>query len=166
MITGVLRRSFPFLALLALCVQSYAAGPPWTTERLIDALADPGEDDQRFGPLMGGRGFVLVAPAETEQPRYGSRRDSIRLEAMQELVRRGPRAVPNLIAHLGDTRRTPIVVGPAGLLDTIHLDTRADRNLRTQRADRRGRTRDSVHQATGRHGGRPLLRRAGSNRES
>jgi ankyrin repeat protein len=53
---------------------------------------------------------------------------------MRELVRRGPRAVPGLISHLDDSRRTRIVVGPAGLLDTLFLDTRADRNPRTQGA--------------------------------
>ncbi len=134
MITGLLRWSIPFLAVLAMCVESDAAGPPWTTERLIDALAEPAEDEPHNGPITGGKGFVLVARMEMDGPRNAVRRDSLRLEAMRELVRRGPRALPALIANLGDTRQTPIVVGPAGLLPTFFLDTRADRNPRTQGA--------------------------------
>jgi hypothetical protein len=117
---------------LALPARGRGAAPPWTTERLIDALVDVKESDYGYSPRVTGGAFLPLH----RQGQFGmgllGGPPPVRSGVMEALVRRGARAVPHLLAHLDDTRPTGVVITHEGGFGGMELDEAVDRNPRTQ----------------------------------
>jgi hypothetical protein len=82
-----------------------------TVEQLIDALGDDSQQGIGTHATAWASGFI----GNDEQPRFevgvlGSRRP-VTSQAMRELVRRGPAALPELLKHVDDPRCTGLLVG-------------------------------------------------------
>ena len=108
------------------------AAPPWTIERLIDALAEVKESDYGYSPRVSGGAFLpLYREGRFGMGLLGGPRP-VRSEALTELVRRGARAVPHLLAHIDDARPTGVVVTHEFGIGGLWLLEAVDRNPRTQ----------------------------------
>jgi hypothetical protein len=84
------------------------------TEELIDRLTDVGSEGIGSHSTAWAAGFLAL----DEEPEFrggvlGSKKPEVS-PTMRELVRRGVRALPDLIKHLEDARSTSVVVGPQG----------------------------------------------------
>lgn len=113
------------LALFVCClpITARAAEPDWrrmSTEALIDNLTEidteaPGLSGWgSYGGFIGeaGSGEIQTALlAATVNGKVVERRPPTVTPPMRELVRRGPEALPALLAHLDDARRTHLAVG-------------------------------------------------------
>jgi ankyrin repeat protein len=122
----------PVLLHLALPAGCRGAAPPLSTERLIDALVDVKQGDFGYSPRVSGSTFLPLYRESRFRTGLLGGPPPVRSGVMVELVRRGARAVPHLLAHLDDTRPTGIVVTHTGGFGGMKLSEAADRNRRTQ----------------------------------
>src|SRR5262245_13919750 len=103
-------------ALLSATLCSAAAPPPRPDiTALIDQLADVAQVDYGYSPTVSSSEFFSpLDRAASPGVRLLVPQSHSRSAALRELVRRGTAAVPHLVAHLRDRRRTRLTVGLRG----------------------------------------------------
>jgi cytohesin len=108
-----------------------AAPPAKSIVRLIDELVTLGGGDGDHSPIVTGRDFLPLA-AEKPPVKVLFEKPPVPLRTMREVVKRGAAAVPHLLAHLDDRRRTRIKLGSGGYFGSEYfLERRIDWNPRT-----------------------------------
>src|SRR5439155_1968162 len=94
------------------------------------------QSDYGYRPRVSGGAFLpLHREGRMETVLFGGPPPA-RSDVMAQIVRRGARAVPHLLAHLGDRRPTGVVITHGGTFGFMGLNERADRNPRTQEPER------------------------------
>jgi ankyrin repeat protein len=108
------------VALLAV-VPALAADPPAKKastpaeiKKLIDELTKVKEPDMGYSPSVSGTAFLPLGQSQAGTILFGQK-PSASADAMRRLVELGPAAVPHLLEHLTDARRTKLVIVRTGI---------------------------------------------------
>ncbi|HEY3227219.1 MAG TPA: hypothetical protein VGK61_09530 [Planctomycetota bacterium] len=111
-------------------------------EALIDRLVETAEEDYGYGASWTGSKFSAVE--ETGQPGMAllDGKEPKGSPALRDLVRKGATALPLLMAHLDDARKTKVTVKHAAMLGGMFFDDEYDYNSRTAQAAPEGVNRN------------------------
>jgi hypothetical protein len=109
-----------FVIAQSLPIHALAADPE--VIQLIDQLLNVGSEGIGFHPTAWAGGFMAI----DEEPQFrggiiGSRKPIV-LPAMRALVKKGPAALPDLIAHLTDRRDTKVFSGKGVWKDSRSIE--------------------------------------------
>ena len=118
------RRAFLLILLTLQAFAAHARAGDAETVRLIDRLAEVGEEGIGFHTTAWAVGFIAV----DEEPKFaggiiGSSKPVVS-PIMRALVRRGVAALPDLIDHLSDRRETKIRARAMGMWLCTEYDAR------------------------------------------
>jgi ankyrin repeat protein len=122
-----------------------AAPPPASQNRaistLIDRLRDIAKGDVGYMPTRSGSGFLPLGTSQPGTLLLGGSAPTPS-NALQDLVKHGAAAVPQLIAHLDDTRTTRITVKHDSAIGGMCFRDEYDWNRRTTKQIPGGVNRD------------------------
>lgn len=105
-----------------------------TVASLIEKLPEIVEEDVGYMSTMAGSGFLPLGKSEAEAFLLGQKSPSSS-DAMRQLVARGAAAVPELIAHLDDQRKTKIKLEHNFVFGGMCFEDEYDYNRRTAKAE-------------------------------
>ncbi len=97
---------------------------------LIDKLVEVADSDIGYSATVTGKSFLPVDSSAQVEMALLSEKPHIPSETIREIVKQGAAAVPHLIAHLGDQRKTKIIVRHDDGMGTFYGDE-FDYNIRT-----------------------------------
>jgi ankyrin repeat protein len=112
-----------------------------TISALIDRLQEIKEGGDGYSPTTSSTGFL---PRDTHEPgaMLLMQAPPVESDVLRELVRRGPEALPQLLAHLDDKRPTKFVVEHPGGFGGMEFYNEYDFNSRTRTDVPKGVNRD------------------------
>jgi hypothetical protein len=87
--------------------------------KLIDKLVDVGDQDYGYSASMTGSVFTPIDSAGTMTMGMLFQAPPVQSSTVRELVKQGARAVPHLVEHLGDKRKTKITVSQGPGMFTV-----------------------------------------------
>jgi ankyrin repeat protein len=114
----------PFLLLTAADGQEkkpQGPRPKVNIPALIDRLADIGDSDVGYSPYVTGSVFT---PLDSEGAFHAGllfQKPSVQSDTVRELVKQGATALPHLLEHLGDKRKTKIRISHGGFFGGLFV---------------------------------------------
>src|SRR6266545_1757621 len=81
---------------------------------LIDRLTEIGDSDVGYSPYVTGSAFTPLDSEGAFHTGLLFQKPSVQSDVVRELVKQGTAALPHLLAHLGDNRKTKIRISHEG----------------------------------------------------
>jgi ankyrin repeat protein len=109
---------------------------------LIDQLAQVAEGDVGYSASVTGSAFLPLDTAGQVHTALLFQKPLTQSDPLRELVKRGAAALPHLLAHLNDGRKTPLQVTHEHLIGGMWFSEEFDRNRRTDKPLKGGKAED------------------------
>src|SRR6185503_17236201 len=126
--------------LCVVCLQD--PSPEKEITSLIDKLVEVADEDIGYGGSWSGRNFAAVEDAGTPGARILDGKSPKGSPIIRDLVKKGAAAVPLLIAHVDDARKSKIIIKHKGDFGAMSFSAEYDYNARTAKSKPEGVNRD------------------------
>ena len=126
--------------LCVVCLQD--PSPEKEITSLIDKLVEVAEEDIGYGGSWSGHNFAAVEDAGEQGARILDGKKPKGSPVIRDLVKKGAAAIPLLVAHLDDARKSKITIKHKGDLGAMSFSAEYDYNSRTAKAKPEGVNRD------------------------
>jgi ankyrin repeat protein len=108
-------------------------------EALIDRLADIADSDYGYSPTVNGNSFLPIDAEGHMTSGMLFQRPPVTSNTLRELVNQGAAAVPQLLEHLTDQRRTKILITGSFGFFCVHEDPQPDNGKQEAKKEKRPR---------------------------